>query len=379
LNLIDNFLLDKKNIHLNHGSFGACLKIAYENQQYWQRELESNPTEFIVNTLPNQLRTARFELGKFIGCAGDSICFFQNPTTAINTVARGLNLGPGDEVLGTDHEYGAMEKLWGYITEKTGSEYVRAKIPIPIKSKNNFLESFASYISPRTRVVFISQITSASALVLPVKEIIDFCKERDIVTIVDGAHVPGHVDLDISDLDPDYYTGACHKWMCTPKGVSFLYVNKKYHNSIEPFIVSWGYKSDTPGVSRFLDYMEVQGTRDPSAFLTVPTVIDFFDENRWDIIREKSRALVQESIARIHNAIGSEPLMPDGDSWMCQMACAEIRTEFPSQLQGTLFEKYNIVVPITNIGDRYFIRISINAYNSSDDIDMLLEALRYEL
>ena len=379
LKTINHFLLNKDIVHLNHGSFGACLKVAYNNQLHWQNKLESNPTEFIVNILPEEIRKSREYLSKFIGCHRDSICFFQNPTTAVNAIARGLNLKTGDIILGTDHEYGAMDRTWDFIAEKTGSKYIKAEIPIPIISKSNFINRFLSNIDSRTRVVFISHITSSTAIVFPIKEIINYCKERGIITIIDGAHVPGHIDLNINELDPDYYTGACHKWMCTPKGVSFLYVNKKYHNSIEPFIVSWGYNSDNPGVSNFIDYMEVQGTRDPSAFLTVPTVMNFFKANNWSSIRDKSQILAQESINKIHNKIGSEPLTPDERRWQCQMACAEIKTKSPDLLQEKLFRKYKIVVPITKFKNRFFIRISINVYNSQNDIDRLLDALANEL
>ena len=379
LNIKEQFLLDSNKIHLNHGSFGACIKIAHESQIEWQLRLESNPTGFIVDILPDEIKKARFSLADYIGCHGDSICFFQNPTTSLNAIVRGLNLGPGDKVLTTDHEYGAMDRMWSFLSFKTGCQYVKSTIKLPIESKEEFVEKFISDIDSKTRVIFISQITSATAIVLPVKEIIDYCRSNNIITIIDGAHVPGHIDIDISELKPDFFTGACHKWMCTPKGVSFLYVDEKYHNTIEPFIVSWGYGNEDISVSKFIDYMEVKGTHDPSAFLTVPTVINFFNNNDWDSVKQRSRSLLKESIKRIHDVTGAIQLFPYESMWDCQMACSEIKIDSPELFQSKLYKKYNIIVPITSIGDKYFIRVSINAYNSEGDIDKLIDALANEI
>ena len=184
-----------------------------------------------------------------------------------------------------------MDRAWKFLCNKTGSVYINQDISLPLVSKDHFIHEFKKGISARTKVIFLSHITSPTALVFPVKEICDIAREKNIITIIDGAHAPAQLDLDISDINPDFYSGACHKWMCSPKGVAFLYVSKKFQHKIEPLVVSWGYESDNPGHSQFLDYLQWQGTYDMSAYLTVPDTIDFLNKHNWDNITKQCHEL----------------------------------------------------------------------------------------
>ena len=291
------FLLNPELTFLNHGSFGACPKPIFESYQSFQREMELDSVHFIQKKYPEYLAKAKASLATFINCEANDFVFTPNPTVAINTVMRSLNLKEGDEILSTNHEYGAMDRTWHFYCKKAGVKYVRQPISLPIVSKEQILEEFWKGLTPKTKIIFLNQISSTTALIFPVKEICDKARDLGLTTIIDGAHVPGHIDLDIADLNPDYYTGTLHKWMLAPKGSSFLYVRKELQNQIEPLVVSWGYESLTPGESTFLDYLEYQGTNDNSAYLCTPTVIDFLEKNNWKQKSAESKELVLKTFA----------------------------------------------------------------------------------
>ena len=328
--LKDQFLLDPKVTYLNHGSFGACSKEVYKNLLYWQRELELQPVKYFEQTIFENLETSRSELSSYVNCDKDDLVLVQNPSTAINTVAKSLKLNKGDEILSTDHEYGAMDKTWQFICNKLGSKYIQIPFDFPLENKDQFINSFLSKINKKTKVIFISHITSPTGLVFPVKEICNAVKNEKIITIIDGAHAPGHIDLNIKEICPDVYTGACHKWMCSPKGVSFLYVNKSLQNKIDPLIVSWGWNSDTPSHSLFLDYHQYQGTRDMGAFLTIPKVIKFLKENNWQEIAKKCRLETKLARKKIIMALDSYSIC--SDDWLGQMCSVPIH---PKVAHGT--------------------------------------------
>ncbi|WP_298304253.1 aminotransferase class V-fold PLP-dependent enzyme [Flavobacterium sp.] len=232
------FLLDNNITFLNHGSFGACPKPIFEEFQRLQLELEQEPVHFIQKKLPIYLKEAKKPLAKFIGCNEEDFFFTPNPTFAVNTIMRSLNLQKGDEILTTNHEYGAMDRTWNFYCKKSGAKYIRQEISLPIISKEQILEEFWKGYNSNTKVIFLNQISSSTALIFPVKEICDKAQQLGLITIVDGAHVPGHIDLNISELNPDFYTGTLHKWMLAPKGSSFLYVKKEFQSDIDPLVVS---------------------------------------------------------------------------------------------------------------------------------------------
>lgn len=212
-------------------------------------------------------------------------------------------------------------------------------------------------------------------MILPVKEICERAKAKGLFTIVDGAHVPGHIPLDLSELKADVYTGACHKWMCTPKGSSFLYVKKEFQDLFDPLVVSWGYESVAPSHSRFLDYHQTQGTRDFSAFLTIPRAIQFMKENNWQKVAADSRELVHSNYARFCKLFGTQPICPITDEFLGQMCSVPVQTTEPEKLQRLLFEKYKIEVPVMRQDHLTFLRYSINGFNSQADLDKLYDAL----
>jgi isopenicillin-N epimerase len=374
-NLKSLFLLNPDITFLNFGSFGATPKVLFDELQRFQLELESEPVQFIVNRGPEYLRQSREALGNYIGCDAENVVYVPNPTCAINIIAKNLKLNSGDEILSTDLEYGAMDRTWNYYARENGYRYVRQPIRLPLQSKEDFIEQFWKGLSDKTRVVFISQITSSTGLIFPVQEICARAKELGLITIVDGAHVPGHIDLDLRTLQADYYTGACHKWMMTPKGSSFLYVKKEFQNALDPLVISWGYEAAMPSSSQFLDYHQFNGTRDFSAYLTIPKAIAFMEENNWKSVSADCRKLVRDNAPRFAELLGTAPLAPLTDEFFGQLCSLEIKTNAPMQLKDLLYKEYKIEIPVMVHGDKVYIRYSINAFNDQGDLDLLYAAL----
>ena len=373
-NLKNQFLLDPDITFLNHGSFGACPKTVCDNLQDWQNRVEKEPVQFFETDIFPLLADSRKALGKFLGCEGDDLVYYPNPTHAVNAVARSLKLKAGDEVLGTNHIYGALDFTWQQVCKDTGAEFIKAELPPPIKSKDEFLDIFFSYVSDKTRVIFISHITSMTAMIFPVNEIIQFARQRDIITIIDGAHVPGHLPLNITELDPDIYTGACHKWMCAPKGSSFLYVKKSLQNEIMPPVISWGWEGELSKTSLFLNRHEWQGTRDMTPFLVVPEAIKFLNDNNWQERSKLNRKLVISIRNQFLDFLNIEPLCPD--DWLGQMATIELPIDDPLEFKRSLMANYKIQIPVFSWENSTALRYSVHFYNTEEDLNRLVVAVK---
>ncbi len=369
------FLLDPEYRHLNHGSFGACPKPIFEDYQKWQLKLEQQPVDFFVNKGNIQLQKSKEALAKFIHCDADNLVFTTNPTYAINIIAKGLNLQEGDEILATNQEYGALDRTWNYYCKKVGAKYVQQEIRLPIQSKEQMIADFWKGYTEKTKAIFISQITSMTALIFPVEEICKKAKELGLLTIVDGAHVPGHIPLNLQTLQADIYTGACHKWMMTPKGCSFLYVHPEIQNDFDPVIISWGYKSEVPGKSKFLDYHQQQGTRDYSAFLTVPSAIEFMEKHDWWNVSERCKKMLRDNYESICAIFGTQPICPVESTFLGQIASVPVPIDDPMPLKKELFETYKIEIPVFKLRDQVYLRFSTQAYVSQEDLDYLKETL----
>jgi isopenicillin-N epimerase len=370
-----HFLLDPSVTYLNFGSFGACVKPVFEQYRKFQLELETEPAQFFFKLGPAYLKQSREALGQYINCDGDDLVYTPNPSYGVNIVAKSFPLERGDEVLTTDLEYGACERTWNYYCRKAGAVLKRMPLPFPLQSPAQITEALMSGVTERTKLVFVSHLTSTTALVLPVKEIADRCRKLGIPVFIDGAHAAGHITCDLKDLDPDMYTGACHKWMLTPKGSAFLYVKKQWQNKMDPLVVSWGYESASPSHSQFLDYHEGQGTRDYSAFLTIPAAIGFMEEHDWRSVSKACKKLVRDNAQKIADALGATLLFPATEEFIGQMLSVPVNTPAPERLQKELFDKYRIELPVMRHGIRVLLRYSVNAFNDQSDLDRLYDAL----
>ena len=336
-----DFLLDPEITFLNHGSYGACPAPVFERYQELQRELERNPVEFLGRRFYDLTEEARAALAAFVGARADDLVFVPNATAGLNAVIRSLRLEPGDEVLTTRHEYGAVTRTWQF----AGATLVHAEP-----------DELAAAIGPRTKAVSVSHITSPTALVLPVEEICAAARAAGVLSIVDGAHAPGQLPLDLERLGADVYAGNCHKWLSAPKGAGFLWARPEHQDWIDPLVVSWGYDEG------FAKRHGWQGTRDPAAALAVPAAI----EAHRNLDLERCRRLA----ASFHDR-----LPPVGPSPAPQMWASELATDDPDGLQRRLFDEHRIEVVVREWEGRSLLRVSVAPYNEAADVEKLLDAL----
>ena len=371
------FLLRGDIAFLNHGSFGACPKAVFDRYQRWQRELVHQPVEMLAQSrsFDTRMREAREALAGYLGVHRDSIVYHDNSTTALNQVARSLPLQPGDEIVGTDHEYGAVEKTWNFVAERRGATYVRTPIEVPLTTPERIVEQLWSRVTSRTRVISVCHVTSATALTFPVKAICARARAEQIITVIDGAHAPAYLDLDLADIDPDFYAGNCHKWLCAPKGTAFLYARPDRQALLEPLIVSWGWRSERASGSRFIEESEYRGTRDISASLTVPAAIAFQRAHAWDRVRASCQALADETATRITTLTGLAPLAPPTRDWTGQMRGLPLPACDVERVKRRLYDDHGVELPVYRWNDQPLLRISVQGYNTPNDLDRLLDAL----
>jgi isopenicillin-N epimerase len=365
------FLLDPEVAFLNHGSFGACPRPVFERYQEWQRELEREPVDFLGRRLQALLDDARSMLAGYLGCAAEDLAFVQNATTGVNLAARSLDLRPGDEVLATDLEYGACDLAWEWVCARSGARYVRAPIPFPLRDPGELVEALFAAANERTRAVFVSHVTSMTGLVLPVEEIVARARALGLATVVDGAHAPAQVPVDLAALGADYYSGNCHKWLCAPKGAGFLHVRPERQERVDAAIISWGYE----GGRTFAQRIELQGTREPAAWLTVPDAIRYQEERDWDGVGDRCRRLAREARHELCDLLGTEPIAPE--SMLAQMAAVRLSRSAPD-LSERLFTGHRVEIPVERRGCE-LLRLSVAAYTTREEIDRLLAALAREL
>ncbi len=376
------FLLDPGVVFLNHGSFGACPKPVFTAYQAWQRRLEEQPVLFLGREFAELQFSARQKLGAFLGAEAEDLVYVPNATHGVNIIAHSLDLQPGEEILTTDHEYGACDNTWEFICRKTGGRYIHQPISLPIESNEALIDQLWQGVTGKTKLIFLSQISSPTAQCLPVEAVCKRARQAGILTLIDGAHAPGQIPLDLQATGADFYTGNAHKWMLSPKGAAFLYARREAQPLIEPLVVSWGYSADekTTTGSRFIDLLQWTGTHDPSAGLSVPTAIEFMQEHDWDQVRLDCQVLLRQALKRIQDLTGLPAAYADSDqpcSLPPQLAIAELpQSADLISLKASLYDQFRIEMPLIEWNGRKFMRISVQAYNSQEDIDVLLDGLK---
>jgi isopenicillin-N epimerase len=348
----EGFLLDPDVAYFNHGSYGACPVGVFAEYQRWQLALERRPTEFLARRLDGAMYEARGVLAEFLGAQVDDLVFSPNATSALNAVIRSLRIRPEEEILTTKHEYGAIVRTLGFI---------RANVVLVEP------EELIANIGIRTRAIVVSHITSPTALVLPVAEICDAARKAGVLSIVDGAHVPGHIPLDLGSLGADVYAGNCHKWLCAPKGAGFLWSNPEHQDWIEPLVISWGYH-DAAG---FGERHGWQGTRDPAACLAVPKAIE--THASFDLAAAKD--LADEAERRL-SPFGAKPIRGARSPLMRALT---VRSGDPAALQRRLYEEHRVEIPVYEWEGTSLMRVSIGPYNDESDVARLADAVRTTL
>lgn len=376
-NLKEHFLLDPSIIFLNHGSFGATPKPVFDDYQQWQRRLENQPVLMLGREYDQLLLESRKSLGQYLNADEEDLVYIPNATHGVNIIARSLDLKPGDEVLTSDHEYGACDFTWEFLCGKTGANYIHQPIPLPVQSEEEILDVFWRGVTPRTKVIFLSHITSPTALRLPVEQVCRRARKAGILTVIDAAHSPGQIPVDLQRLGADVVTGNCHKWMMSAKGAAFLYVKRELQHLVEPLIVSWGYHPTSVSTtgSRFIDLLQWTGTKDPAAALTIPAAIKFMQDHDWDEIRKECHLLLKEGIGQICSLVKMPPLYPLDSGLYFQMGIAPLPRCNLESLKQRLYDEYKVEVPLIQWQDRQFVRISVEGYNTREDVNALVKAL----
>jgi len=383
----DRWLLDPEVIFLNHGSFGATPKAVLDEQTLIRNRIESEPLLFFDHHYLDEVDRARADLARFIGARTDDLAFVVNATTGVNTVLRSLRLEPGDELLVSDHEYNACRNAIDAVAADGGAEVVVAPIPFPLSGEDEVVDSVLARVSPKTRLLLIDHVTSQTGLVLPIERLVAEVEARGIDVLVDGAHAPGMMAVDLDSLGAAYYTGNCHKWLCAPKGAGFLHVRKDRCERVRPLVISHGANASSTKRSRFHLEHDWTGTRDPSAWLSVPAALREMGsmvEGGWDEVRRRNHELVLEGRRVLCDALGIDAPCPD--SMIGSLASLplpegegeSVNELFPfDRLQDRLLQEHRIEVPVIAwpAPPRRLIRISAQLYNSRPQYVALAGAL----
>ncbi len=376
--LRQQFLLDPQISYLNHGSFGACPQPVFQEYQRWQLELERNPLDYYTRqlkglfskTASGPLEDARTALADFVGADPAGMIFTPNVTVALNAIAQSIMLKPGDEVLTTNHEYGTIQATWQQKCDISGATLKQIPVDLPLDTQKAFVEEFWEQVTPQTKVILLSHITSATALILPVEEICSRARQAGIITVIDGAHAVGQLALNLRKIDADFYTSNCHKWLLTPKGTAFLYVHTDQRDGFKPLVISWA-EINRPSFSL---RHEMWGTRDMAGFLSIPAALEFRRQWNWSEVSKTSRQTVYQYRTQFNDLFQQELICDE--SWLAQMASVLLpEGTDPLNLWKTLWEDYQIEAMITQWDDRPILRLGYNGYNSIEEMDRLFHAI----
>lgn len=382
-NLKTLFQLDPDVCFLNHGSYGACPRPVFAAYQDWQARLEHQPVAFMnPRHLADRFAEVRTVLGNALGAAADDLVSVPNATAGLNIIARSLPLAPGDEILTTDHEYAALDKTWAFVAARTGAVIRVVDVPLPLTSEADFTDAVLAGFGPRTRVLFLSHITSPTALLFPIGRVIAAARARAIWTVIDGAHAPGHIPLNLDDLGADFYVGNCHKWMMAPKGSAFLHARGEVQKLLNPALISHGWTEHgaSPGPfggTAFQDAFQFQGTRDHAAFLSVPEALRFVRDHGWRGVAGACQGMAQETAGRLRELIGL-PALSSPEFCAPQMVSVRLPQGAPG-LHDAFLDRHGIEIPFPFWKGQSFLRLSVQGYNSQADMDRLVAAVRAEL
>lgn len=385
LNWAKFWTLDPTVTFLNHGSFGACPQLVLAVQARLRERLEQEPVRFFIREFEELLDNAKSQLATFVGADPADLAFVPNATTGVNAVLRSLTFNIGDELLTTDHEYNACRNALDFVTERTGARVVVAKIPFPIDSPEQVVTAVMERVSSQTRLALLDHVTSQTALVLPIEQLVRELGECGVDTLVDGAHAPGMIPLNLRKIGATYYTGNCHKWLCAPKGAAFIYVRRDQQSEIRPLTISHGANSPRTQRSRFQLEFDWTGTDDPTAYLCVSEAIRFMGSllpGGWLELMEKNRSVALAARQLLCERLGMSVPCP------AQMVGSMAVVPLPDQasdteetlippLQNALFERFRIEIPVIPrpATPKQLIRISAQLYNTQQQYEYLAEAL----
>jgi len=389
--LSKHWQLDQSVTFLNHGSFGAAPVKILKLQQKLRTRLEAEPVHFMIREMEPMWYEARKITAEFLGCKPQNLVFVKNATMGVNTVLHSLKFEKGDEVLMTNHEYGACSNALKWYAAKNGWKVQIAEISYPLSSEDDVTEAVMKAVTPKTKFALLDHITSATGTIFPVEKIVPLLKAKGIEVMIDGAHAPGMLDLNIEKTGADYYTGNCHKWICSPKGSAILYVSEEKKSKIQPLQVSHTYDKPVTEEEKWAGSFFWPGTDDYTAFLCVPAAIEFMGsvyKGGWNELRSRNRSLVLNARKKIAETLGSE--LPVPGNMIGSLANISLgKTTLPpfgfnyiQPLQEKLFTRFKIEVPLmifSRENPRLWVRIAAQAYNDFSQYEYLAEALATEL
>jgi isopenicillin-N epimerase len=388
---------DPSIVFLNHGSFGATPRAVLTAQERLRARLESEPVSFFVEQQTDLLDNVRRALGSFLNADPECLAPVPNATVGVATALHNLRLVPGDEILINDHEYPACCNNARHVAAMRGAKVVSAELPFPIPSPEAVVDAIMAKVTPQTRAVMLSHVTSSSGTILPLERLIPEFHRRGIETLIDGAHAPGFTPVDLAALRPTYYTANCHKWICSPKGSAFLYVDPAKHDAFRPIVLSNNAEKPRPGRHQFLTEFDYVGTTDPTAFMVIPDAIEFMGTllpGGWPALMASNRALLLRARATLADSLGIVPPVPESmlgnlctlplpsppPDVQARVLARPSRRGYHDALQDILLEKWRIQVPIWNVsGKTRVLRVSAQIYNTIAQYEYLAQALREEL
>jgi isopenicillin-N epimerase len=396
--LAQHWTFDPETVYLNHGSFGGCPRAVLEEQSRVRALMEAEPVRYFVKLLPGLVDRARAAAARFVGCDSEDLVFVPNATHGVATILANVApmLRPGDELLGTTSEYPACMNNMRRIAAEAGAKVVTAELPFPVASAAEIIDAVLRAVTPQTRLAMFSHVTSPTALLLPVETLTSELESRGIMVIVDGAHAPGMVAVDVAALGASFYTANCHKWICAPKGAAILHVRRDRQDGFRPLVLSNWAEKPVAGRKHMLTEFDYVGTQDVSAWLAVPAAIEFMASvlgGGWDEVRRRNHELVVQGRNAVCRTIGVEPPAPE--SMLGSMSTivlprrdetAEARlrarpTRYHDALQDALLSHHRIQVPVWGLAGKpeRFIRISAQVYNAPEQFEYLAGALAEEL
>ena len=380
-----HWTLDPAVTFLNHGSYGACPSVVLEAQAELRARLEREPVHFFTRLLEPLMDEALEALARFLGASPEDLAFVSNASSGVSTVLRSLNLEAGDELLTTTHVYNSCRNALDFVAGRAGAKVVEAAVPFPLASEEEVVEAILRGVTERTRLLLVDHVTSATGVIFPLEEIVPRLREKGIETLVDGAHAPGMLPLQLDALGAAYYTGNCHKWLCAPKGAAFLHVRRDVQQGLHPLTFSHGLNSPRRDRSRFRLEFDFTGTDDPTAFLAVPTALDFFAtrfESGWAGVRAHNHALAREARSLLCEALETTPPCPEEMlGSLATVALPEgppvtVTPGAPDPLHTLLFQRFAIEVPVWPLLGSRWLRISAQVYNQRSQYVQLGAALR---
>ncbi len=360
--------------YLNHGSFGPPSLPVIEARRQWQEELDQQPMDVFVRRQEAALLAARQRLASWLGTSADNLVLIDNATWAMNVVAESVVLGEGDNVVLSDHEYGAVERIWQRACLRSSAELKTAVLPSRFEDPDEVVDAVLAACDERTRLIVVSHITSPTAVTLPIARICERARQQGIAVCVDGPHAPAQIPLDLDQLGCDFYTASCHKWLSASFGSGFLYVHPQQQTSIRPLLLSWG-KLPPEEPSNWCDDFLWLGTRDISALLTIPVAIDVLEEIGLEHFRQQGHQLACFARQLLVEKLGAHCLVADDPCWYSNMAHVELPVQDASGMQQALWDQHRIEVPVVHWQDRWFIRVSCYLYNEQAEVEQLVEAV----